>query len=77
MRTDRQGLNQGKSIVRESFGGVKLGCRNNQTLPHPSIDMDTEHLHAAAAVGAALAASVAGAAVQIGLDAAFVADGNI
>jgi hypothetical protein len=39
--------------------------------------MDTKHLHAAAAVRPAFAASVTGTAVQVRLDAAFVADSDI
>ena len=77
MSADAKHFDQGKLLRRHVVGFVQLVDGDRQPFAHAAVDVDAEDLQALAAVGAAATAGDAGAAVEVGLDGAAVADGEV
>ena len=71
---DGEGFDEGELLEVEGIAGMELVCGKDHALAHAAVAMDAEDLERLAAVGAAALAGVAGAAVQVRLDGATVAD---
>jgi hypothetical protein len=73
MGTDAQCFNEGELIERQFFRPMQFGRRHNYMAAHATIDMHTQYAHLGAAIGFAMAAGDAGAAMQVWLYRAAVA----
>lgn len=77
MAADAEGLDQGELVKGEGSGGVQLVGGQKQAFAQAAVAMHAEHLEGFAAIGFALQAGVAGAAVQVGLHAASIPRGHV
>ena len=74
MAADGERLDEGELLEVERVAGMQFVRGKDHALAHAAVAMDAEDLQCLAAVGAAALAGMAGAAVQVRLDGATVAD---